>query len=239
MTYWQRYSAFEDELRRRFHQHPICDKMRDWSDHKFQYYLIQIGFIAQNFVKWYEVAKLALDDERAKEVVRAILRDEIPQSGPTHQDNRLHDLQLMGVTKQQLLSAKPSPESKAAVDQLFLLVRPSQDFNDLRILVALRVAGEVLVAEQYDPIVREMYRRFEVFYANPSLFYEPHREHDRKGGLEKGHTAMFDEVLASFLVDEASLEDAMVQAQVAFNIRYGMQDQFLPPRRIPHVTHLG
>lgn len=237
-AYWKKFSEFEDELRRKFLDHGIYTYLHGWTDDQFRQYLLQIGFIAREFVKWYEIAKLGLDDERAKEVVRTILRDEIPRDAPTHQDNRLHDLRLMGVTKEQVLNAKASPESEAAIRQLYLLVRVPQEHQDLLIMVGLRIAGEVLVSEQYNPIVLEMERRFGIS-PNQSKFFAPHWIHDMKGGMGWGHTDEFDEVLASMIVDDATLKEAKLQARVAFNIRYGMQDQFLPARKVPHVTHLG
>jgi hypothetical protein len=84
----------------------------------------------------------------------------------------------------------------------------------------------------------EMERRFGI-KAEQSKFYAPHWIHDKKYGVEKGHTDAFDEMLASLIIDDVSLEEAKRQASLAFRFRYQMQDQFLSQRRIPHVTHLG
>jgi hypothetical protein len=205
------------------------------SDDDFVRYLLQIGFIARDFVKWYEIAKQGVSDERAKEVVRNILRDEIPSQGPTHQDERLYDLAMMGVRRSRVLRTRPTKATREAVKRLYYLVRDGQDYQDLRIMVTLRVAGEVLVAEQYGHIVSEMHRRF-TNTVGKSRFYEPHYRHDMKGSAERedsaGHTDAFDALLSSMIKDEQSLRAAKQQARRAFYARSGIHDQFLPSHRM-------
>ncbi|OGN17679.1 MAG: hypothetical protein A3C88_01495 [Candidatus Yanofskybacteria bacterium RIFCSPHIGHO2_02_FULL_50_12] len=229
--FWNAYSEYEDELRRRFHQHRIYEVLHRFTDRDFRWYLLQIGFIAREFVKWYEVAKLGLTSESAKEVVREILRDEIPQAGATHQDDRLHDLELMGVSREEALNVRPSGGTRGVIKRLYQLVRVPQEDQDLRIMVTLRIAGEVLVAEQYRHIVDEMKRRFGVDPETYSRFYWPHYEHDLKGSQENpnsaGHTDRFDEVLASMITDRRTLKVAKEQALMAFYARNAIHDQFL------------
>lgn len=194
-------------------------------------YLLQLGHMAQQFVKWYETAKLGLDSERAKEVIRTILRDEIPQHGPTHQDDRLYDLGLMGVSKERALTMPMSRTTRKIVARMYDLIRYPRDHYDLRVLVTLRVTGEVLVAEQYRHVVEEMQRRFGITPAQ-SRFYYPHYAHDLKGQEGEGHSDAFDTLLESLITDEHMLAVAKEAAKKAFQIRYGFHSQFLPRRRL-------
>lgn len=222
------YSEFEDGLRKRFHEHPIYRTFASWSEEQFHCYLLQIGFIAQNFVKWYETAKLGLSSEQAREVIRHILRDEIPQDLPTHQDERQFDLHLIGISPIRALNTRPSTRTQQTIQRLYELVAYPQDDHDLRVMITLRMAGEVLVAEQYRHIVRYMKTRLGI---NPkqSRFFVPHYVHDLKGkqAEEGGHTDAFDLLLAEMITDERTLSVAKEAASLAYEARSGIHDQFL------------
>jgi hypothetical protein len=234
-TLFGRYSQFEDGLIRQFHAHPLYRSFHKLSRGQFINYLLQIGFIAQNFVKWYETAKLGMQSETAREVIRHILRDEIPQSGFTHQDDRLYDLTLIGVSTEQVRNVVPSGVTCRTIERLYELVRYPQEDYDLRVMITLRVAGEVLVAEQYQHIVRYMRVNFGI-QPSQSRFYFPHWKHDLKGAKSEGsagHTDSFDQLLESMLTDERKLEVAMDAARKAFQARSGIHDQFVrKPSRI-------
>jgi hypothetical protein len=105
-------------------------------------------------------------------------------------------------------------------------------------MTTLRIAGEVLVAEQYEHIIR--YMRINLGIAGShSRFYFPHWQHDLKGAKvegEPGHTDSFDKLLESMLTDERELEVAKDAAEKAFEVRSGIHDQFLPYARIVAVS---
>src|SRR3989344_2659416 len=156
-----------------------------------------------------------MQSETAREVVRDILRDEIPQSGTTHQDDRLYDLNLIGATTEQVRNVKPSAATQKTIERLYELVRFPQEDYDLRIMITLRIAGEVLVAEQYQHIIR--YMRVNLGIAgSQSRFYFPHWQHDLKGAKvegEPGHTDSFDKFLEGMISDERELEVAKDAAE--------------------------
>lgn len=223
------YSQFEDGLRKKFHTHPLYRSFHKLSKEKFIEYLLQIGFIAQNFVKWYETSKLGMQSETAREVVREILRDEIPQGGTTHQDDRLYDLNLIGASTEQVRNTNPSVETRRTVERLYDLVRYPQEDYDLRVMITLRIAGEVLVAEQYQHIIRYMRVGLGI-QGSQSRFYFPHWQHDLKGAEvegKPGHTDSFDNLLEEMITDEWKLEVAKDAAERAFEARSGIHDQFV------------
>lgn len=223
------YSRFEDAIIDKFNSQPfykygLCTRM---NADQVRYYLVQIGFIAQNFVKWYETAKLGMHDEEAKEVVRVILRSEIPRKGPTHQDDRFADLMLAGIVPEELLKAQPTECTKEVVDRLFGIVldRPSHH-ADLHALVVLRVAGEILVAEQYKHIVAHWHMTLKL-NMDHSRFFVPHMLHDMKGrGGRRGHAGAFDKVLGRLICNPEALRVAKEAAALAELTRSTIHNQF-------------
>ena len=146
--YYQRYAEFEDGLIARYAAHPIIRRFSQLSYQAAIDYLLQLGHLSVVFVKWYEQAKLGLTREDAKEVVRHILRDEIPSNAPTHQDDRIYDLERFGLFREEALNSKPTRHTERMIARLFGLTKYPQTDQDLRVMVSLRVAGELLVAEQ-------------------------------------------------------------------------------------------
>lgn len=221
---WE-YDAHEDDLVRRFHEHPFWLGFQNLSNDQILSFLLQTGHLSTDFVRWYEVAKLGMESDEAKEVVRRILRDEIPQQGPTHQDNRLADLWRMGVSKEKAVCTEATPKTRQTLREMHGLVRFPQEDYDLRVLIALRVFGEILVAETYRRVVGCMEKQFGLT-VEESVFYAPHFFHDKKDG-EDGHTQAFDELLSQLICDERTVAVASETATRAFKVRFDFHDQFI------------
>ena len=223
------YSKLEDEViipewhGQPFYARGVCDRM---DADQVRCYLVQIGFIANNFVRWYETAKQAIGDEEGKEVIRTILRSEIPQKGPTHQDDRFADLLLARLSPQAILNTPPTGQTQETVDQLFRLIRYRDVARfDLSVLVTLRVAGEILVAEQYAHIIRHWTHTLHL-QEEQSRFFVPHMVHDRKSG-SRGHTGVFDKVLRRLICNKGALYAAMEAAYRAAAARASIHAQFV------------
>ena len=110
---------------------------------------------------------------------------------------------------------------------------------DVGAMVALRMAGEVLVAEEYRHVVPELERRFGLT-PEKSRFYAPHFYHDRKEGPEDvdmfSHTGSFESVLARMIHDEGKLEIALASAQRAYEVRTSFYDQFTPEHQARKIV---
>ncbi|MSR78603.1 MAG: hypothetical protein EXS59_00445 [Candidatus Taylorbacteria bacterium] len=181
-----------------------------------------------------------MQSDTAREVVRDILRDEIPQNGSTHQDDRLYDLNLIGATTEQVRNVKPSAATTKTIERLYSLVRYPQEDYDLRVMITLRIAGEVLVAEQYQHIIRYMLVSLGI-QSSQSRFYFPHWQHDLKGAKVEGrpgHADSFDKLLESMITNERELEMAKDAAEKAFEARSSIHNQFVrkPIRLIAGVV---
>lgn len=221
--FFDEYNRFEDTLIARFHKHSFYQGFKTLSREQFRCYLLQVGFISEHFVHWYEVAKFRLNSEVAKEVVRVILRDEIPAHGPTHQDDRQYDLRMLNIYPFGMSTRR----TRRTIRRLFHLINSRDDaYNDLWILVVLRVAGEVLVSEQYKHVIEYAEQALKNDMCQ-SRFYVPHYEHDRKR-KGAGHTGEFDELLAELIDGERALQIAKEAAEAALVARLSITDQFVP-----------
>lgn len=225
-TFAFQYNEYENLLIAEFNRHPFFQSISDRSNEEFISFLLQLGFLSMEFVKWYEQTKLAMESEEAKELVRSILCDEIPGTAPTHQDDRLLDLQMIRVEKKRILGSCASACTRSTVRGMYKAVRYTEHaHHDLRVLVFLRIFGELLVGETYTLIVRELERRFKM-RPEESRFYAPHAHHDSKkeGG---SHAERFARILEKFIVDVETLRIAQLAAQRAFTFRYRFYTQFV------------
>ena len=223
--FFQRYSNYEDGLMTRFHELPFFQEFPRMSNRVLIQFLLQLGHLSAEFIPWYEKAKQGFESEEAKEVVRRILRDEIPVDAPTHQDDRLHDLKLLGISKEKILNTPALPQTRIVIRKMYALSRYPQTEYELKVLVTLRIFGEILVSETYQYIVTALEQRFGII-PTQSHFYAPHCYHDRKGEIEKNHTTSFDTLLNKLIVDERTLQTAQKVASRAFRLRSSFYGQF-------------
>lgn len=70
-----RYNEYENSLIREFHRHQFFKNFSRLANETVIRFLLQLGYLSAEFVKWYERAKQGFEAEDAKEVVRHILRD--------------------------------------------------------------------------------------------------------------------------------------------------------------------
>ena len=216
MVLFERFSEHEDDLIKKFHQHPFFQHFVELGNRELKDYLIQRWFFTLNFVSWYDSAINALTDEDAKLVLKRIIQDETPPGAPSHREDLLADLNAIGISKSEVLSALPISRTRKALTQLNNLVAFSQDHHyDLRTMVALRTAGEILIAEEYRHVVPELERRYGLT-SDKSRFYAPHFYHDRKDSDTGHHTHSFESVLERMISDEGKLTIAMGSAERAF-----------------------
>ncbi len=235
VTLFDCYDEYEDGLIEQYRAHPAFPKLHEANNRVYVRYLLQLAQLSFEFVKWVELAKLGLENERAIEIVRHILREEIPSDRPSHKEDLLADLRAIGVSTADIRGAAPTRQTEETIKKMYQLIRYDGGRYDIRAVVALRVAGEVLVAETYHDVIGELVQRFS-FNTTSSRFYYPHFVHDRKkgdgGGLET-HSDAFGSVLAELLTNDADLQVAKKTAKAALDVRYGFHDQF--PLFGPHM----
>ncbi len=226
----EEYNKYEDKLIKDFNNHIFYKKYDSFSKEQFTHYLLQLGHISAEFVKFIERSKLPIKSNKGREAVRSILRDEIPQKGPTHQDNRFTDLKMIGLTEDKILNTPATKETKELLTKYYDFVKWPQNNYDLNVLIILRVIGEVLVGETYRHVVAGLQKHYGM-KPEKSLFYTFHWQHDQKGGKGDeggtGHTEYYDEVLAEIITDNEKLKLAKEAALGAYNARCKFQEQFV------------
>lgn len=229
---FRQFSAYEDELLARYEQHPLFKNIQSLDNDKFLHVLTQYGEgISANFVKFVETALRQVGNVKAQEAMINILRDEILQSGPTHQQMRGMSMARIGVSAHQLVATELTPATHNTVKRYFEIITHHPWKNrDLGITSFVRVVGESLVGVVYRVFTKEIMRRFNV-PENEIEFYSFHWHHDEKGGTgdhgEIGHTEYYDLAMQDLLKTEADLQEAKKAADMALELREEFQNQFI------------
>ena len=209
-------------------------RVREFSDADFRFILKQYGEgISANFVKFLETALRQISNPFAVEAIQRILRDEIPQSGPTHQQMRTMSCEKIGITPSELVSTILSDSTQSTLKDYFDVVCNQTLWRnrDLALTTFVRVIGESLVGVVYKTFTEELVRRFGVTESDVE-FYSFHWRHDEKGGTpfeggEIGHTEYYDIALADLLKTDDDLAETIRVADLALGIRNKFQDQFM------------
>lgn len=232
---FQEFSKYEDELLKKYEQHPLFIGIQNLSNEEFIHVLTQYGEgISANFVKFLETAVRQIKNEKAQEAILRILRDEVPATGPTHQMMRSQACERIGLNPQQLAATKLTEDTKNTIDAYYeFLCNPERKFNnrDLALTTFVRVIGESLVGVVYRIFTQEIVRRFNI-KENEIEFYSFHWHHDEKGGTpfdggEIGHTEYYDLAMEDLLQTSEDLEEAKMVSDLALDIRNKFQDQFV------------
>ena len=139
------FSLYEDELIRQYEKHPLFGKVQNLSDKEFLHVLTQYGEgISANFVKFLETALRLVKSESAQNAILHILRDEIPDDGPTHQQMRSISCAKIGISPAELASTELSDVTRRTIEAYynFLLGRTLKWRNsDLALTTFVRVIG--------------------------------------------------------------------------------------------------
>jgi len=235
MSLFKKFSEYEDGVIAKYEQHKLFTNIQSLSDKEFINVLKQYGEgISAKFVMFLETAVRQISDKSAQEAILAILRDEVPAKGPTHQMMRSDSMQTIGVSSNELVATELTPQTQKTVERYFNFLKQSPDnfYNhDVAITTFVRVIGESLVGVVYKHFTQEIIRRFGVTEEEVE-FYSFHWHHDEKGGdpvegLDVGHTEYYDIAMENLLKTEDDLNEAKKIADVSLEIRSEFQDQFV------------
>ncbi|MFG2879500.1 hypothetical protein ACGFYU_31595 [Streptomyces sp. NPDC048337] len=176
---------FEDELIDRFKEHPVLANVGRLSDEDFGKVLLQRRFLSLAFTPAYDLAIDLLRDEVGLRIARVILREEYPDGqGYTrsHREDMKDDILRLGVSREALVTTRPTAETKRAIDETFDLIADAgvHEDSDLRLLAILRFWGEILVSVEYGCLWERMETVMPREGENRSRFYYPHHVHDEK-----------------------------------------------------------
>ncbi|MFM6343611.1 MAG: hypothetical protein ACKPFK_00475, partial [Dolichospermum sp.] len=101
---------FEGELILNFRGHCIFQEIETMAHEKFLDILIQRRFLSYEITNCYDMAIDGLNNEKAIEIARQIVREEYPGLNgktPSHREDLMHDLLALGATKSRILKSAP------------------------------------------------------------------------------------------------------------------------------------
>jgi hypothetical protein len=229
-----------------FTAHPIlaqCSTM-DWDT--FLSVLIQRRFLSKSVINLYEEAIDLLTDERSKQIIRLLIKEEFPRCAnkaqplPSHRELLWQDLVNMGATSQQIGQSLPSTMTKHTIDSCLNIL--SQDFGkpnfELGIITALRFMTEVLVAVEYECFWSKIQQKLSSTLNDDkprSEFYYFHMIHDRrgKGFIERrltggeNHSEALAKQMVQFIKSSHQVDYCVEIEQQVFEIKYNFYHQFL------------
>lgn len=175
----------ERELLDRLTNHRVFQAIDSLPHEDLLAILLQRRFISLIFAPIYDIGIDSLSDPSAITLVRQILREEYPgQDGktPSHREDLVHDLLLLGATKAQVHACEPSAVTTSVVaDTWRLMAHAATTNSDLQVLTMLRFWGEVVVSVEYG----EYWKRIDQYF-DPADLAEP-RDPDRRSRFYYAH----------------------------------------------------
>ena len=233
-NYTKELNQYEDMIIEKHTRHPVLATLKDRNNTELEDILKQRRFLSTvAFTPFYDLAIDGLTDAEAKETARWVLREEYPTGKPSHREDLLADLMELGLTKEAILTAPRTPQTEEAIKGLWDLVsytpEKTPEEYDTKAVVALRLAGEVLVSVEYGFILPELERRYGL-KAKDSRFYWPHFMEDKKmkpiGTEGKSHADRFSVILARLVNTQEKLSLAEHSMDAALKARSSFYKQF-------------
>src|SRR3989338_2461628 len=177
--------------------------VRKMSNTEFKRMLLQRKWTSYAFPPLYDFGIDGMQNEKAKIILRSIRNDEYPPEGPSHREDLVHDMKIMGMDIEEIINEQPSKHTEKTIKAQFdfLRMKEEQEIHDIKVVTFLRFALEILVSVEYSVFVR----RLEDFGLNRrnSKFYWPHFMHDMKqhplGTKGSTHSDMLSEQLGDML----------------------------------------
>ena len=229
-SFIERFENLEEKLILRFKNHSVLSSLRKLTNNQFEEILIQRAFLSiLGFTPFYDLASVGIENKEAKDLVKNLIREEYPIGKSSHREDLMTDLQLIGIKKEKVLGRTPSQETIISLYNLYELVKFGSPHYDVKAITALRMAGEVLVAEEYDLLIKEIKSRYKI---NPKelVFYYPHFVHDRKSkgiGLNKTHSDRLLLILKNNINSKNKLEAAIDSMEEALKVKNNFYNQFI------------
>jgi len=230
-----RADSSEAALLARFTARPVFQTIKLRPQSEFLGMLLQRRFLSLMFPAIWDVGIDALTDEMAIRVVRQILREEYPDASggtPSHREDLVHDLLVLGATKAEIFACRPTPVTAAVIQETFALMGDvAAEMSDVKLLTILRFWGEVLVSVEYG----EYWKRMAAQFSNAgtrSRFYYEHHHHDGREPLATAsessstHSGRLGACLMRLLDAEDAVEQFVEAEQEVLALRLKFYDQF-------------
>jgi hypothetical protein len=228
---------FEDELILNFRGHAIFQQIETMPHEIFLDILIQRRFLSYEITNCYDMAIDGLNNEKAIEIARQIVREEYPGLNgktPSHREDLMHDLIALGATKSKVLKSSPTRLTSLTIDSTKELIRNAViTESDHKILTLLRFWSEVLVSVEYGEFWRRIALILGTDAENKSRFYYPHFCHDHRVTLVKSsltsstHSGRIGVLLKNLLKSDEDKKSFLNLEEDIYSVKRSFYDQFV------------
>lgn len=232
---------YEAELLARFSAHRLVRSIEQLEHSDFLRVLLQRRFLSLQFPVMYDIGIDGLADPGALTLAREILREEYPDASgctPSHREDLVSDLLVLGATKQQVLASRPTSVTTMVVEEtLALILDAARSRSVIGVLTILRFWGEVLVSVEYG----EFWGRMETLFLAAgvaSRFYHPHHHHDGREQLATAmrsaqtHSGRLGACLAPLLATGSAVAQLTRTEDRVLGSRLRFYDQFVVPEHL-------
>ena len=232
--YVGRLDEHENRLIKRLREHPVLSQLRRLDNPAFEDLQLQRSLLSsRGFTHFYDLISMGLNDEAGLKAIGLLISAEYPKGQVSHRVDMRNDLEATGLSRRRIVDTVATPLTQRTIGRLLGLAsyagRHNEDHYDIEVISAARVAGEVLVAEEYEFILIERYRRYGSKSAD-SVFYEPHHRHDRKtrplGEGGESHADGLGTIIVNLVDSEDKLVSAIAAMEEACQLKCEFYDQF-------------
>lgn len=247
MNYLKAISVQMDEIElnniHEFKDHPVIKNVAKLSTDRFSELLLQRRFISHVVTNLYDLAIDSKVNNECKLILRRIQREEYPyptsteQHPPSHREDLVYDLQLLGISLEQILHSRPSRPTRACVDAMInKMLDYGSEYSAIKSITFIRFAGEVLVAEEYKCLWPRIAKVLSDSGSNPkeaSRFFWPHIIHDSRCGFSaemaksKTHSSYLGFTLSRLIANDSDLSLFKVAENDALRLKRLFYDQFI------------
>ena len=227
----------------KLNEHPVIQNITKLDTVQFNSVLLQRRFVSHAITNLYDFAidsNISID---CKMILRRIQREEYPEpSGneqypPSHREDLIHDLQLIGISLDQILQSRPSKTTKACVDYMLnKMLDYGSENSAIKTISYIRFAGEVIVAEEYKALWSRISKILSDSGHNPkniSRFFWPHIIHDSRSSFSsemkksKTHSSYLGFFLSRLINSDSDLGLFISAEDVALRLKRLFYDQFI------------
>lgn len=241
------FSAQMDEIElvniEEFKDHQVIKNVSKLSTDQFYELLLQRRFISHVVTNLYDLAIDSKITNECKLILRRIQREEYPcpsskeQHPPSHREDLVYDLQLLGLSLEQILRSRPSRPTRICVDAMInKMLDYGSEYSATKTIAFIRFAGEVLVAEEYKCLWPRIAKVLADTGANPkeiSRFFWPHIIHDSRCSFSseiaksKTHSSYLGFALSRLITNDSDLGLFRVAENDALRLKLSFYDQFI------------
>src|SRR3989338_9556559 len=113
--------------------------VRKMSNAEFKRMLLQRKWTSYAFTPLYDFGIDGMQNEKAKIILRSIRNDEYPSEGPSHREDLVHDMKIIGMDIEEIMNEQPSKHTEKTIKAQFDFLRMKDpETHDIKVVTFLR-----------------------------------------------------------------------------------------------------